>query len=124
MIYFLLLCMLFMHIVDDYYLQGILAKMKQQKWWQENAPSKKYKNDYIVALYMHAFSWAFMIMLPLAIFCKFNLGWFYLAYPINTIIHALVDDLKANRNKLNLFKDQLIHYVQIFITYCLFVILL
>ena len=27
-----------MHIVDDYYLQGILAKMKQKSWWKEVAP--------------------------------------------------------------------------------------
>jgi hypothetical protein len=34
----------------------------------------------------------------------------------NTIIHAIVDDLKANRNKLNLIQDQLLHLAQIVIT--------
>lgn len=35
---FLLLLMIFCHIVDDYYLQGWLASAKQKKWWEENAP--------------------------------------------------------------------------------------
>lgn len=29
----LLLLMIFAHIIDDYYLQGILAHMKQKVWW-------------------------------------------------------------------------------------------
>lgn len=62
--------MLFCHIVDDYYLQGILASMKQKKWWQENAPDKLYEYDYLIALLMHGFSWAFMIMLPIAYWVK------------------------------------------------------
>ena len=35
---FMLLLMIFLHIVDDYYLQGILASMKQRGWWEKNAP--------------------------------------------------------------------------------------
>lgn len=34
---FLLLLMIFLHIVDDYYLQGILASMKQKEWWNKAA---------------------------------------------------------------------------------------
>ena len=41
-----LFAMLFCHIVDDYYLQGILASMKQKSWWEANAPVPLYKNDY------------------------------------------------------------------------------
>lgn len=41
------LTMIFLHIVDDYYLQGILAQMKQKKFWKEQAPDVKYKYDYI-----------------------------------------------------------------------------
>ena len=62
---FILFAMIFCHIVDDYYLQGILASMKQRQWWKENAPNKMYEHDYIVALIMHAFSWSFMISIPL-----------------------------------------------------------
>ena len=43
----LLLLMIFAHIVDDYYLQGILASMKQKSWWTKQEGYKSlYKNDY------------------------------------------------------------------------------
>lgn len=119
---FILIVMLFFHIVDDYYLQGILAKMKQKKWWKENANNKKYKCDYIVALICHSFSWAFMIMLPIALFLNFNLSYLLLAYPINTIIHCVVDDLKANKLKINLIVDQTIHILQVIITWIIFIL--
>ena len=57
---FILLLMIFLHIVDDYYLQGWLASAKQKKYWQDNAPEKLYKYDYDWALIMHSFSWTYM----------------------------------------------------------------
>ena len=115
---FILLFMIMMHIVDDYYLQGVLAKMKQKSWWKENAPQSMYKYDYIIALLMHAFSWGFCIMLPIAFYTKFNISiWFVIVFFINVIIHAFVDDQKANKKKLNLIQDQLIHMGQILVTY-------
>ena len=114
--FLILLSMVFMHIVDDYYLQGVLAKMKQRSWWEENAPQEEYKNDYKVALFMHAFSWAFMIMLPYIFIgaSQYVVGG---AIIVNTIIHAIVDDLKANKKKINLVADQSIHLAQILITW-------
>jgi hypothetical protein len=67
----LLLAILFCHIVDDYYLQGWLASAKQKSWWEKNAPDNLYKNDYIMALCEHAFSWTFMIMLIPTIYTYF-----------------------------------------------------
>ena len=32
---YILFAMIFAHIVDDFYLQGILAKMKQKDWWEK-----------------------------------------------------------------------------------------
>lgn len=114
---FILLAMIFMHIVDDYYLQGILASMKQKSWWTKNAPDKLYRNDYWVALAMHSMSWSFMILLPIAIFYGFNIDWLFVSmFFVNAEIHLVVDNLKANRRKINLFVDQSIHMVQIFIT--------
>ena len=114
---FIILWMIFFHIVDDYYLQGWLASAKQKKWWKDNAPQPLYKYDYIWALLMHSFSWAFMIMLPIAVAMSFNISWFFLAYfLLNVFVHALVDDLKANRKKINLWQDQLIHMWQIAVT--------
>lgn len=110
--------MMFCHIVDDYYLQGKLASFKQKSWWQENAPDQLYKYDYIVALMMHSFSWAFMIMLPVAVCQEFQIGAAFMAmFIINTVVHAIVDDLKANKRKINLVTDQLIHMCQIVVTF-------
>ena len=121
---FILYFMIFMHIVDDYYLQGILASMKQKKWWQENAPQELYQRDYIMALIMHSLSWSFMIMFPIAISTRFSFSWLYIiALPINAIIHAIVDNLKANKFKINLIQDQSVHMAQILITYIVYLII-
>ena len=97
--FFILISMLFMHIVDDYYLQGILASMKQKAWWKKQESYKDlYKYDYIVALIMHSFSWAFMVMMPIAFVMSFTISvGFVLALLINTTIHCIVDNLKANK---------------------------
>lgn len=117
---FILLAMIFCHIVDDYYLQGILAKLKQKDWWEKHAPDCLYKYDYIIGLVMHAASWAFMIMLPIAIYLSFAVGWvFVLVFVANLIIHAVVDDLKANKKAINLIQDQMLHVSQIIITFTL-----
>ena len=87
----ILFIMIFCHIIDDYKLQGILANMKQRKWWKENADKYLYRNDYKVLLIVN--------------------------YIINTAIHAFVDDLKANKFKINLVEDQLAHLLQIICTW-------
>lgn len=118
---FTLLLMIFLHIVDDYYLQGVLANMKQKQWWQDNAPASLYRYDYITALIMHSMSWAFMIMLPIAIKMSFDVGGLFVgAWVVNVIIHGVVDDLKANKHKINLIQDQSVHMVQIVLTAIIF----
>lgn len=119
---FILLAMIFLHIIDDYKLQGILASMKQRIWWIEQEGYKSlYKYDYISALIEHSFSWTFMIMLPITISLKFNIGWWVIAYIMNMIVHAFVDDLKANKFKINLVIDQTIHLIQIVVTWLIFI---
>lgn len=118
---FIVLLMIFCHIADDYYLQGWLASAKQKKYWQENAPEKMYKYDYIWALIMHSFSWAFMIMLPIAYSLSFNINIaFLIVFIVNVIIHVITDDLKANKRKINLWIDQIIHLCQIAISAIIF----
>lgn len=117
-----LLCMIFCHIIDDYYLQGILAQLKQKKWWIENASDKKYKCDYLMALFMHSFSWSFMIhciSFIISISYSLNFNLLLLLFIFNIIIHLFVDDLKANKFKINLVQDQSIHLLQIFISWLL-----
>ena len=117
---FVLLSMIFCHIVDDYYLQGWLASAKQKVWWEKNAPNKMYQKDYLMALLMHSFSWSFMIMLvPSLCSILLETDWHPILYVFNMLIHFIVDDLKANRNKINLIQDQLIHLLQIIITWLL-----
>ena len=121
----LLIFMIFAHITDDYYLQGWLASAKTKNWWKKNAPNKLYNKDYIMALFCHSLSWSIMVFLPILIYSLYNqidLNWFYLVLPINLIIHAIIDDLKANKFKINLIIDQSIHFMQIFITWLIFVL--
>lgn len=115
---FTLFLMLFLHVVDDFYLQGCLANMKQRSWWQKHESyNSKYEHDYMVALVMHSFSWAFMVMLPIAMVHKFNVGIrFTIMLILNTIIHGIVDDKKANKQKFNLIQDQTIHIFQVVYT--------
>lgn len=118
---FTLILMIFLHVVDDYYLQGWLASAKQRDWWKKNAPQKLYKYDYIWALLMHSFSWSFMIMLPVAFHQNFAVnGTYVLWFALNTGLHFSVDDLKANIKCINLWTDQLIHICQIIITWLIF----
>ena len=119
-----LIFMTFCHIIDDYYLQGILAQMKQKSWWKKQAEySSLYIDDYKIALFMHSFSWSFMIMFPtLYIFgVDFNFTPLVI-FIINIFVHAFVDNLKANKLKINLIVDQLIHITQIAYT-ALFIVL-
>ena len=129
MIYvFSLLAMIFLHIVDDYYLQGVLAKMKQKQWWKDNAPDKMYKNDWLPALIAHAFSWTFMIMLP-AVAAILILGagiehliMYCALFATNWFLHAYIDHYKANKKTVNLIADQSLHLFQIVSTWLLVVL--
>lgn len=116
---FILLAMLFCHVVADYNLQGWLANAKQKEWWKKNAPDEMYARDYIMALIMHSIGWAFLVMLPVAWYESFAIDiWFIVAFVLNVIIHAFVDDYKANEHKINLVQDQLLHILQIILMFC------
>ena len=124
----LFVIMLFCHIVDDFYFQpGMLSKLKQKSWWEENANDKKYKNDYLIALYIHGFSWSFMVHLPLLVYAllgNVNLDVFNTFYPISlgmhTFVHAAIDDQKANYKTTNLITDQIIHFFQMIVIFGMF----
>lgn len=118
---FVLLWMLFFHVVADYNLQGWLASAKQKSYWETNAPDELYKHDYICALIMHSISWTFMVMLPIAYAQGFNINkTFAILFTINTLFHAIIDDQKANRKSINLWHDQLFHIMQIVLTFVCF----
>ena len=126
----LLLTMIFLHIVDDYYLQGWLASAKQKSWWKQNAPDELYKYDYIMALFMHSFSWAFMVMIVPSLYAlsrttEINTVAFQivLAFIFNLLMHMGTDHSKANLKKINLIQDQLIHLFQIVWTWMYLVLI-
>ena len=115
-----LFLMIFLHIIDDFCIQGIMAYMKQKSWWQEHPVGRQpmYKYDYIAALFAHSFSWSFMIMLPVLLWGTWNPAIFVL----NMLLHAFVDDMKANRMRINLITDQTIHLGQILLTWFCYVV--
>ena len=127
MFLFIFLCMLFCHIVDDYYLQGVLAKMKQISWWQEQTKDPMYQNDWLPALIAHGISWSFMMMLPCNIYLLINkpdsIYLFSIVFVFNVFLHCKVDNDKANKHEINLITDQLMHLFQICFTFLVFLIL-
>lgn len=125
----MLIEMIFLHCIADYFLQGILASMKQKSWWEKHAPSRsefsrsKYKFDYKATLLAHSIEWAFLIMIP-----SFITMWIHVYEPayclpyiiffdLNVVFHYLIDDMKANKRKINLIEDQVLHFIQLFITW-------
>lgn len=123
----IVLFMILFHIIDDFVLQPIsLSNLKQKKWWEkQEGYSDKYKDDYKVALAIHSISWSIMIHIPLVIMFP-SLGQLALliSFIVNAVIHYFIDDLKANKLKINLFEDQMIHFCQIYTTLSIIMILL
>lgn len=123
-----LFAMMFCHIVNDYNLQGWLANAKQKQWWKENVPQEIYKNDYLMALFEHAFSWAFMVEIPVWVYMiAINKGVLLTTLFVcvfNTVLHAYIDDLKANKMAINLVQDQIYHFAQILVTWLICVVFL
>ena len=100
------------HLVTDYTLQGCLANMKQKSWWHSQTSDPKYDGDYREALFSHAVYWSigtFAIV-------YWNHPWVLPIVIVNALIHAYIDDLKANKLKINLITDQHLHLTQILLT--------
>jgi len=120
---------IFFHIYDDFKSQGILASMKQKEWWtSQSSYTEKYKYDYTIALLAHSFSWAAAISIP-------SLVYYYIinkeiCLPLlfliitQTMMHGIIDDLKANEHEINLIQDQFAHLVQIIVEICILMALI
>ena len=122
----ILLLMVFCHLIDDFVLQDKFTYLKQKSWWEktcrdEGLSIEKYGKDYVMALFEHSLEWSIAIILPI-IFILDVPGWVLLcSVVINTIIHYIVDNAKANQLRLNLIQDQLIHFIQIIVTWLVIV---
>lgn len=121
-----LILMLLAHFFADFHLQGILADMKQEQWWkqQDGYNSKcKCKYDYLAALAIHSAEWTLWVMMsPLMLLPHLDLCIFLLLAALNTVVHSLTDNSKANYKDINLVQDQIIHLAQIAFTYAAMVI--
>lgn len=119
-----LVLMLLGHLVADYTIQGWLADGKQKSWWRKmfggckDAVPSKYKHDYVAALYCHALYWSIFICAPF-----YASPYFIVAIAVNTIAHAIIDNEKTNVMSINLIQDQLLHFVQILLTFGAFMLL-
>ena len=78
-----------------------------------------------MALFCHSFSWSFMIQMPILIYSFYThlFIWNILLFIINLIIHMFIDNLKANKLKINLIQDQIIHFIQIIMTWIIIFII-
>ncbi len=95
--------------------------MKQISWWKKQTDDTKYKNDYLAALFIHSFSWSFIISLPILYKINFEMNTFFkFIFIANIITHAYIDDLKANKFKINLVEDQSVHILQICVLFLLY----
>ena len=107
--------MLEAHIIVDFHMQGILAKLKQESEWLNHPEYKEmYKNDWAIAMWLHAFEWTFVVMLPLAYLHHWEItNVFAICFVVNMVVHAATDHLKANMRDISLVADQTIHIIQI-----------
>ncbi|MCD8148572.1 MAG: hypothetical protein LUE92_03195 [Clostridiales bacterium] len=116
-----LAAMIFCHLIDDYIFQGCMADMKQSAFWEKNYPDEKYKNDYKIVLFEHGFKCSFVMMIP--VFVQYYILWhslsiwLFVIFLANTIVHAIIDDFKANKLKINLVQDQICHLIQAIVTW-------
>ena len=107
-----------LHLIADFNLQGILADMKQIRWWRSKTANEKYKHDWIAALMCHSFMWSILTFCPLIFLTN---GYVFSCIIIfNAGIHACIDVMKANLGWINLTEDQIFHLMQIMVTLCLF----
>lgn len=121
--FLLLILMFYFHILDDYKLQGVLASMKQKSWWEkQDEYSSFYAKDFMMALFEHGMCWAISISMPLMFYELFinnlsRINYIFIVIVINMLCHIIIDDLKANKKKINLVTDQLLHFCQISLTW-------
>lgn len=110
----LFVVMLEAHIIVDFHMQGLLAKLKQvSEWLKHPEYGEMYKNDWAIAMWLHAFEWTFVIMLPLAYLHHWEITkTFVICFVVNMVVHAVTDHLKANMRVISLVADQTIHIIQ------------
>jgi len=115
-----LFIMIFLAIVDEFYLQGKLENLKN-KYGLGFGESEKNKNDWITALLIHSFSWTFMIHFPILYLGGITILHLILSFVINIFVHAILDHLATNVGKISYSTSYMGHLFQITMTFVAFV---
>lgn len=83
-------------------------------WGTAAEQFRKYRHDYLAGLAVHSFVWTVVTFAPILWLASW---WAALLIVVpNMAFHWVVDDFKANRYRLTLWQDQLLHLAQIGIT--------
>ena len=121
--------MFWLHLIDDFRLQGLIGNLKQKSWWEKNYRNKLYKDDWEFALFEHSFSWSFTTHIPLLIISLYSYYanrylyalWLYVwCIVFNTLLHMIIDNSKANKQEISLSTDQIFHIAQIVISFMMY----
>lgn len=114
----LFIVLFLVHCLDDFFVQPVcLSKLKQRKFWLKYPDV--YRHDYVMALLIHAFEWSAALSVALLLFGASE-TFAAVAFVVNGVVHAVVDNAKANKLSINLIVDQSIHIVQLVATTILY----
>lgn len=116
------------HYFADFTLQGCLAQMKQKQWWIDTI--NKYnsehtsnpidpalcRKDWRTSLFAHGLYWSLVTFLPIILFINTSDFFLISIVFINAMVHAVIDDMKANLHMITLKQDQTWHFIQISLT--------
>jgi len=120
----LFLLVLLLHFIADFNLQlgAGLDKFKSVDWWRKimgetiwgtaDEQFRKYKHDYKVAMAIHSVVWALVTFAPCIWLCTSAKAMLSIL-AVNAVAHYYIDNLKANRYRLNLVQDQILHLLQV-----------
>lgn len=130
MVYFyLFITMLFLHLFADFTLQGWFAQGKQRSWWVDQCNKagldfRPYRYDYLCAMIGHSVYWSLVTFAPVLFMVNWPGIWVAVLFLVVQItVHAVIDDLKANKLRINLIQDQLAHILQIILAVLVFGVL-
>lgn len=118
----ILFTMIFLHIVGEFYLQGMLAKMKKKRWWYRHEPEDGGRYNHIAALIIHGYSWSFIVHLPftgLIVLCDMFdcMAVLSLSLLSHAVLHALLANDRINHDFLDFADEQACHVAQVFIVW-------
>lgn len=131
-----IITMLFIDKFSDFHILelGNLGSLRRLDYWEEamedldEEEKKFFAADFIRALSMKSFEWAFCIHIPIVfIILKFNIpiDWWVLAFSvaINSILHLIADNKLVNTFKINLVSYTTTTTIQTVITGILWLLL-